>query len=52
MLIVSLISYLIRGKDKFDLTIYELNIIWFAGLIRGSVAYALITKLTIINPDD
>lgn len=29
-----------------------MNIIWFAGLIRGSVAYALITRLYISNPED
>lgn len=43
---------MIKGKDKFKLTIYEINIIWFAGLIRGSVAYALISKLSINDPND
>lgn len=44
-----MLTNLIRGKDKFTLTLKELNIIWFAGLIRGSIAYALITKLTITD---
>ena len=30
------------GRDKFKLTFWELNIVWFAGLIRGSIAFALI----------
>jgi sodium/hydrogen exchanger-like protein 6/7/sodium/hydrogen exchanger 8 len=50
MALLSGITYLIKGKDKFKLSIYELNIVWFAGLIRGSVAYALISKLTISDP--
>ncbi|CAD8211124.1 unnamed protein product [Paramecium pentaurelia] len=52
MVILSGIAYLIKGKEKFKLSIQELNIIWFAGLIRGSVAYALITKLQISDPED
>lgn len=52
MALLSGITYLIKGKDKFKLSIYELNIVWFAGLIRGSVAYALISKLTISDPNN
>lgn len=52
MALLSGITYLIKGKDKFKLSIYELNIVWFAGLIRGSVAYALISKLTISDPSN
>ena len=36
------ITILIKGRKKWRLDIYELSIIWFAGLIRGSIAYALI----------
>lgn len=39
--ILSIIAKLIQGK-KWRLTLPEISIIWFAGLIRGSVAYALI----------
>jgi len=42
MAILSGLTILIKGKRKWRLTIYELSIIWFAGLIRGSIAYALI----------
>jgi sodium/hydrogen exchanger-like protein 6/7/sodium/hydrogen exchanger 8 len=29
-------------KKKWKVGLYELGIIWFAGIIRGSVAFALI----------
>lgn len=45
--IPSLIIRKLRGEDKWRLNRYELAIITFAGIIRGSVAFALITKLNI-----
>lgn len=42
---MSLIPIAITGVKKWRLSFYEINIIWFAGLIRGSVAYALIQGL-------
>ncbi|KAL4429123.1 hypothetical protein ABPG74_015151 [Tetrahymena malaccensis] len=40
----SAIAYVFMGK-KWDLNKYELFIIWFAGLIRGAVAFALIITI-------
>lgn len=37
-------------RRKWDVNIFELAIVWFAGIIRGSVAFALI--LTIGSPHD
>lgn len=42
MLIVSGFWIMITGRKSWRLSIWELIIIWFAGLIRGSIAYALI----------
>jgi hypothetical protein len=39
----------IKGKGKWRLSIWDLSIIWFAGLIRGSIAYALIQS---VEPND
>lgn len=49
MFILTELTQLIKGKKKFRLSFWELNIVWFAGLIRGSIAYALISKL---SPED
>jgi sodium/hydrogen exchanger-like protein 6/7/sodium/hydrogen exchanger 8 len=49
--ILSLIAKLFKGK-KWRLTLAELSIVWFAGLIRGSVAYALIQTLEPLNATD
>lgn len=35
------IAYLIK-KKSWKLNIWEISIVWFAGLIRGAVAFALI----------
>lgn len=35
------VAYLFKRKS-WKVNIYELSIIWFAGLIRGAVAFALI----------
>ena len=40
--ILTMITQIFIGRKNFALTFWELNIVWFAGLIRGSVAYALI----------
>lgn len=45
LFILTMISQIFTGRRNFKLTFWELNIVWFAGLIRGSVAYALIQKL-------
>ncbi|KAL4472289.1 hypothetical protein ABPG72_011650 [Tetrahymena utriculariae] len=46
----SAIACLFMGK-KWDLNKYELFIIWFAGLIRGAVAFALIITIqSTLNP--
>ncbi|CAD8043929.1 unnamed protein product [Paramecium primaurelia] len=45
LFILTMISQIFTGRKNFKLTFWELNIVWFAGLIRGSVAYALIQKL-------
>jgi hypothetical protein len=37
-------------RKSWKVNIYELGIIWFAGVIRGSVAFALI--LTVDEPHD
>jgi len=43
--VVSWIFIGFKGKEKWRLNRYEMGIIWFAGLIRGSIAFALIAKL-------
>lgn len=45
MAVLAAITILIQGRNKWRLTFWEMSIIWFAGLIRGSIAYALIQKL-------
>jgi sodium/hydrogen exchanger-like protein 6/7/sodium/hydrogen exchanger 8 len=45
MAILSGITIAIKGAHKWRLTFWDLNIIWFAGLIRGSIAYALIQQI-------
>ena len=42
LFILTMTSQIFTGRKNFKLTFWELNIVWFAGLIRGSVAYALI----------
>lgn len=32
-------------RKKWDVNVYELAIVWFAGIIRGSVAFALILTI-------
>lgn len=44
--ILSGIFYLFM-KKKWKVNFYELGIVWFAGLIRGSVAFALILTVPV-----
>lgn len=44
--ILSGLFYLIM-KKKWKVNFYELGIVWFAGIIRGSVAFALILTVPI-----
>ena len=46
MIIVSLITVSFIGKRNWRLSIAEISIVWFAGLIRGSIAYALIVSIS------
>ncbi|KAL4499898.1 hypothetical protein ABPG72_015247 [Tetrahymena utriculariae] len=43
--VVSWIFMLIKGKQKWRLNRYEMGIIWFAGIIRGAIAFALIQNV-------
>lgn len=45
MIILTLGTQIFTGRKGFRLSFFELNIVWFAGLIRGSIAYALISRL-------
>jgi sodium/hydrogen exchanger-like protein 6/7/sodium/hydrogen exchanger 8 len=51
LIILGSITILIRGKSKWRLSFSEVSIIWFAGLIRGSVAFALIQELESPNEE-
>jgi len=42
VVVISGLSILIRGRKSWRLNFAEVSIVWFAGLIRGSVAFALI----------
>lgn len=44
--VVSGLFYLVM-KKKWKVNFYELGIIWFAGVIRGSVAFALILTVPV-----
>jgi sodium/hydrogen exchanger-like protein 6/7/sodium/hydrogen exchanger 8 len=46
--ILSGLFYLIM-KKKWKVNFYELGIVWFAGIIRGSVAFALILTVPIYS---
>lgn len=50
--VLSGIMYLLFMKKTWKVNLYELGIVWFAGIIRGSVAFALILSLTPENPED
>ncbi|CAD8135676.1 unnamed protein product [Paramecium octaurelia] len=52
LFLLTMISQIFTGRQNFKLTFWELNIVWFAGLIRGSVAYALIQKLDYKNDEE
>jgi hypothetical protein len=43
--VLSGIMYLLFMKKTWKVNVYELGIVWFAGIIRGSVAFALILSL-------
>ena len=47
--LTSLFGYLIMGKDKWKINYYEYQIIYFAGLVKGAVPFALILSCPIIN---
>lgn len=47
IILPSLLFKKIKGENKWRLNTNELSIISFAGIIRGSVAFALITKLSV-----
>lgn len=49
--VLSGIVYFLFMRKSWKVNIYELGIIWFAGIIRGSVAFALILTLD-ENVDD
>lgn len=51
LFLLTMISQIFTGRKNFKLTFWELNIVWYAGLIRGSVAYALIQKLHYENEE-
>lgn len=39
------IGYLIQGKEKFRLNIYELPILFVSGMVHGAVPFALIITI-------
>ncbi|EGR28611.1 sodium hydrogen exchanger family protein, putative, partial [Ichthyophthirius multifiliis] len=43
--------YQFRNK-KCRINVYEISIIWFAGVIRGAIAFALILKVPLENDSD
>ena len=45
IVVISSFTILIRGRKEWRLSFSEVSIVWFAGLIRGSVAFALIQDL-------
>lgn len=51
--LLSGIVYKLFMKKSWKVNIYEMSIVWFAGVIRGSVAFALILTLNeeVENPD-
>lgn len=51
LFLLTIVSQIFTGRRNFKLTFWELNIVWYAGLIRGSVAYALIQKLHYTEED-
>lgn len=42
IVVISMLTILARGRKEWRLSMSEVSIVWFAGLIRGSVAFALI----------
>lgn len=48
---LSALFYIFMRK-KWDVNVYELTIVWFAGIIRGSVAFALILTIAAKKGDD
>lgn len=42
---------LLFKKKNFKVNFFELSMIWFAGVVRGAVSYALILTVKIKNPD-
>jgi NhaP-type Na+/H+ or K+/H+ antiporter len=50
--VLSGIVYFAFMRKTWKVNIYELGIIWFAGVIRGSVAFALILTLDEEAADD
>lgn len=49
--IVSFICKLIK-RDNWKVTCREMNVIWYAGIVRGSVAFALILTLQASSPEE
>lgn len=49
MYLISLIGYIIIGKDKWRLNYYEYQIIFVSGLVKGAVSFALIMSCPIIS---
>lgn len=49
--ILSLLFKLIK-RDKWKVTCRELNVIWYSGIVRGSVAFALILTLQASTPEE
>ena len=49
ILFISFIAYLIIGKEKWRLNIYELEIIFFSGFVKGGVPFALMLTIPFNN---
>jgi NhaP-type Na+/H+ or K+/H+ antiporter len=47
--VTTLLFYFCVGKDKWRLNIYELQIITFAGVVRGAVPFALIGTISPVS---
>ncbi|CAD8127068.1 unnamed protein product [Paramecium sonneborni] len=52
LFMLTMLAQIFTGRKNFKLTFWELNIVWYAGIIRGSVAYALIQKLHYSNDEE
>jgi NhaP-type Na+/H+ or K+/H+ antiporter len=47
--VLSWITILFKGRSAWKLNHYEMAIVWFAGVIRGSIAFALIQAVECIG---